>query len=92
MPIRNFRHKGLEELFLVGRSRRLGRSFVKPARLLLDLLDGIHEPRDCIGVRGFHELVGDRKGSYAFKVSANYRLIFWWRDGEVCDVDLEDYH
>jgi toxin HigB-1 len=92
MAIRNFRHKGLEELFIAGRSGKVGARFARPARLLLDLLDGVHDLRDCVGVRGFHALSGDRKGFYAFKVSANYRLTFTWRDGEVCDVDLEDYH
>jgi len=39
-----------------------------------------------------HELKGKRKGSYAVKVSGNWRVAFLIADGDVCDVGYEDYH
>ena len=42
---------------------------------------------------GFHPLVGDRKGSYAMTVTKNWPLTFGLNDdGEIVDLDLEDYH
>jgi len=40
----------------------------------------------------FHELTGNRKGSYSVKVSGNWRITFIFRRGNAYDVNLEDYH
>lgn len=39
-----------------------------------------------------HELKGNRKGTYAVKVSGNWRVTFQMSDGDVINVDYEDYH
>ncbi len=39
-----------------------------------------------------HELKGNRKGTYAVKVSGNWRVTFQIAAGDVFDVDYEDYH
>ena len=41
---------------------------------------------------GLHRLSGDRAGYWAVTVSANWRIVFRFQDGDVCDVDLIDYH
>ena len=41
---------------------------------------------------GLHELKGQRKGTYAVKVSGNWRVTFKITDGDVTDVNYEDYH
>ncbi|MGQ0663715.1 MAG: type II toxin-antitoxin system RelE/ParE family toxin [Pseudomonadota bacterium] len=43
-------------------------------------------------MRGFHERKGDRRGTYAMKVTGNWRITFRWQDGAAVLVDLEDYH
>jgi len=40
----------------------------------------------------FHELTGDRKGTYSITVSGNWRMTFKWDGVDAVDVDLEDYH
>ncbi len=40
----------------------------------------------------FHELRGDRRGTYSVTVSGNWRLTFKFQNGDAHDVDLEDYH
>jgi proteic killer suppression protein len=91
MAIVGFRHKGLRELFESGRSAKVGMPLRKAAILILDRLNAIAAPEDCQGVRGFHELKGERKGTYALRVTGNWRITFRWRDG-ASDIDLEDYH
>lgn len=92
MAIVGFRHKGLQELFETGRTARVGRPVQKAALLILDRLNAIAAPDDCRGVRGFHELRGDRKGTYALRVTGNWRITFRWQAGGAADIDLEDYH
>ncbi len=41
---------------------------------------------------GWHELKGDRAGTYAVSVSRNWRITFRWDIHGPYDVDLEDYH
>jgi proteic killer suppression protein len=50
---------------------------------------------DLRGARGFHALSGDRAGTFAMSVSGNRRLTFRFEhgdEGDVLDVDFEDYH
>ncbi len=60
--------------------------------MILDLLDNISSIKDCRGVKDFHELKGDRAGTYSMRVSSNYRITFQWDGKDVYNVDFEDYH
>jgi proteic killer suppression protein len=40
----------------------------------------------------FHRLTGDRRGTYAVTVKANWRVTFRFHEGAAYDVNLEDYH
>ena len=91
--IKKFRHKGLRKLFESGvvtgiqpqHSIRLRRILA-----LLETADSI-EDMDLPGLN-VHELKGKRKGTYAVKVTGNWRVIFQIADGDVFDVGYEDYH
>ena len=60
---------------------------------MLDLLDACATPTD-MAVPGFkfHELKGDRKGTFSISVTGNYRITFRFEGEDAVDVDLEDYH
>jgi toxin HigB-1 len=95
MSIKTFIHKGVEEVFLTGRSRNIGPELRKRMSLILDALDGATGVRDLVGARGFHALPGPRTGTFAMSVSGNWRLTFRFEHGstgDVLDVDFEDYH
>jgi toxin HigB-1 len=93
--IRSFRHKGLERFFRKSDRRGIAAEHAERLRRLLDRLDAIRAPED-MNLPGlhFHELKGNRRGTYAVRVSGNWRLTFRFRfDEQDCtDVDLEDYH
>ena len=57
---------------------------------LLETADSI-EDMDLPGLN-LHELKGNRKGTFAVQVSGNWRVTFQLSDGDVFDVDYEDYH
>lgn len=95
MSIKSFANRGVEEVFSTGRSRRIGSEFHKRMGLILDAMDGATCAGDLRGARGFHALVGDRAGSFAVSVSGNWRLTFRFehgQEGDIVDVDFEDYH
>jgi toxin HigB-1 len=41
---------------------------------------------------GLHPLKGDRKGTWAVKVSGNWRVTFTFVEKDADQVDYEDYH
>jgi proteic killer suppression protein len=95
MAIKTFAHKGVEQVFLTGRSRRIGTEFHQRMSLILDAIHGATGVADLRSARGFHELQGPRTGTFAMSVSGNQRLTFRFEHGtmgEVLDVDFEDYH
>jgi toxin HigB-1 len=95
MALRTFAHKGVEEIFITSSSRRIGPEFHRRIALMLDAIDAATGPADLRGAHGFHALRGDRAGSFAMAVSGNHRLTFRFEhgtNGEVLDVDFEDYH
>ena len=55
-------------------------------------MDNATVPDDIGNVAGFHSLKGDKKGLYAVKVTANWRLTFTFIGTNVAQVDYEDYH
>ncbi len=57
MSIKTFAHKGVEEIFLTGRSRRIGAEFRQRMSLMLDAIDGATCAGDLRGARGFHALL-----------------------------------
>jgi proteic killer suppression protein len=66
---------------------------VKRIRMRLNALDRAKELRD-VDLPGFglHRLKGQRKGAYAIAVTGNFRLTFRFEQGNVVDLNLEDYH
>jgi proteic killer suppression protein len=95
MAIKSFAHKGVEEVFVSGRSKKVGASYWQRMKRALDLMDGADSVADLQGAQGFHQLKGDRDGWCAMSVSGNWRLVFRFEKGESGDiegVDFLDYH
>jgi len=92
MGIRDCRHKGLKELYCSGHTARIGVRHIKNALLILNFLSDLDDITNCQGVKDFHALKGDRKGTYSMHVNGNYCITFKWNGSDVYDVDFEDYH
>ena len=39
-----------------------------------------------------HALIGDREGQHAIRINDQFRICFVWRDGDIYDVEITDYH
>ena len=89
----SFKHRGLEQFFESGTTRGIQANHPKRIRLILARLSAATSPQD-MNLPGlvFHELAGQCKGTWAVRVSGNWRITFTFEGIDVCDVDLEDYH
>ncbi|MFQ5984587.1 MAG: type II toxin-antitoxin system RelE/ParE family toxin [Alphaproteobacteria bacterium] len=90
--IRSFRHKGLKELFLTGRSSKVRADLQKRALRRLDALDQAVTLKD-MNVPGFNfHSLKVRPKRYTVHVSGPWCMTFEWIDGDAWRVDLEQYH
>jgi proteic killer suppression protein len=90
--IGGFRHKGLEEISLTGRTRRIGADHVRKCVRILQLLEVAGQPED-MNIAGFrfHGLQGNPK-RWSVRVTENYRISFGWSGENALDIDFEDDH
>jgi len=90
--IDGFRHKGLEEIYLTGKTRRIGADHSRKCVRILQLLEVAAQPEDMniAGLR-FHGLQGAPK-RWSVRVTGIYRITFGWSRENALDVDFEDYH
>ena len=93
MAIVGFRHKGLERSFSRGSTAGIQNQHAKRLRLVLGRLSVAKEPRDMgLPGLGLHPLKGDRHGTWAVRISGNWRVTFRFSGPDVTDVNYEDYH
>lgn len=91
--IRDFRHKGLKQLFESGISVGVNPQHVPRLRRILALLETAETLHDMdLAGLNLHELKGGRKGTWSVKVSGNWRVTFKIKQGDAIDINYEDYH
>ena len=93
VAIKSFRHKGLEQFFVTGTKRGIQAKHDDRLRLILGTLNAATNPQDMnLPGLGLHGLQGARKGTWAVKVSGNWRLVFKQEGDDMELVDYLDYH
>lgn len=91
--IRGFKHKGLEKFFTTGTKSGIQAQHAERLRVILSPVSAATAPTDMnLPGLDLHQLKGDRKGTWAVKVSGNWRLTFTFVGKDADDVDYEDYH
>ena len=91
--IKSFRHKGLRDFWETGNTKGIPAQLTKKIRVRLEVLNAatIIDEIDKPGWN-LHQLSGNRAGTWAIKVTGNYRITFKFIDGDAFEVDFEDYH
>ena len=96
MKIRNFVHKGLQQLYVENRTKGLPPDTLDKLQKMLAYLDDMEDPEELRSLPAWkaHVLTGDRRGIWSLHVTRNRRLTFRidTAEGEICDMNLEDYH
>jgi toxin HigB-1 len=87
------KHKGLPQLYEKNARSRIRPDLVEKVQKILSALEAANSPQEmALPLFRFHALTGDRRGTYAVTVKANWRVTFRFHERAAYDVDLEDYH
>ena len=91
--IKSFKHKGLKKLFETGKTSGVNPRHAERLRKIFALLE-TSETIDDMDLPGLnlHKLKVRRKNTLAVKVSGNWRVTFKLKNGDVLEVNYEDYH
>jgi toxin HigB-1 len=91
--IKNFRHRGLRQLYERGDRSGIRPDMVARVERILQRLDQISTPEQ-MNLPGWrlHALKGDLKGFWSVTVNGNWRIVFTWTGSMATDVDFLDYH
>lgn len=94
MRFRSTRHKGLKALIENGDPKGVRPDQAKRITNILAALRYAASMDEIGGPPGWrvHQLTGDRAGTWSISVSGNWRITFDIEDGEISNLDLEDYH
>jgi proteic killer suppression protein len=90
--IRSCKDRETEKLLRRHASRKFQR-IERAARLKLGFLDAAATLKDLTlpGLR-LEKLTGGRAGQYSIRINDQYRICFRWREGDVYEVEVTDYH
>lgn len=92
--IRNFTDKEAEKIRDGMPSRRLPADIQQTARRKLRMLNNAVTLDDLRipPANRLEALKGGRKGQYSIRINDQWRVCFRWKDGDVHDVEIVDYH
>jgi len=96
MKIRNVAHRGLRRFIQHNDASGLAPAVVERVRNILTFLQEMEDAHELHDIPSWkpHQLTGDRKGIWSLTVTRNRRITFKidQTEGEILDLDYEDYH
>ncbi len=91
--IKSIKHKGLKLLYEKGDKSKLANNMVDRIEEMLFALDTAQDIDEIIRPSlKLHALKGNRQGEFSVTVRANWRIVFQFKDGDIFNVNFEDYH
>jgi proteic killer suppression protein len=86
-------NRALRRYWEAGDGSKINAQWRRKVWRVLNALDVAAAPQELdIPGFGFHELKGNRAGTYAVSVSGNWRMTFRWSNEGPYEVELEDYY
>lgn len=91
--IQSFRHKGLQKIVETGTIKDILAGHSDKIARILDRLDASSTVRD-MDLPGFrlHKLSGNKQDMWSVVVNGNWRITFFFEEGDAYIVDYLDYH
>ena len=88
------KHKGLRQLAAGGTPKRIDSALWRKLRRILAALQAARDPSELNnpGWRLHRLKGGGRAGYWSVRVTANWRVVFRFENGEAIGVDFIDYH
>lgn len=92
--IRTWANRASERFYTEGKSSPFRGLDVEAAQDLLAALRAARSLRDLSPLKsvGLHKLKDDRAGQWAMTVNDRWRICFRFKDGDVYDIEIVDYH
>lgn len=92
--IKSFHDAETEKVFLRQFSRRLPADLQRVAQRKLAILDGAETLEDLKVPPGnrLEKLSGGREGQYSIRINEQWRVCFFWSEGDAYEVEIVDYH
>lgn len=92
--IKSFRSKHTEKIFLREPVSQFSQDVCRKALRKLLILDAAERLDDLRIPPGnlLEKLTGDRRGQYSIRINDQWRICFRWKDGDVFEVEIVDYH
>ena len=92
--IRSFGDKETERLFRREPVKKIPPPVQQRALRKLLILDAAESADDLRVPSGnrLEKLSGDREGQYSIRVNQQWRICFYWEDGDAREVEITDYH
>jgi proteic killer suppression protein len=92
--IKSFKDAETARIFQRQFSRRLPEAIQQIAYRKLRMLNNVHGLEDLRvpPANRLEKLKGERAGQYSIRINDQWRICFEWRDGDVYDVEIVDYH
>ena len=96
MNLRSVRHRGLRRLIVANDARSVPADMIDRVRnviaalILAESIDSFIS--DAPPGWRIHRLSGDRRDEWSVSVTRNWRITFMEKDGQIDQVNLEDYH
>ena len=90
----SFKSREAEELFYDRKPKKLPPDIIPAARRKLLMLHAAQKPEDLKIPPGnrLEALKGERKGQYSIRVNDQWRICFYFENGQARGVDIVDYH
>jgi proteic killer suppression protein len=96
MKIRSVLHRGLRRFIQRNDASGLAPSVIEKVRNIVSFLQEMEDAQELRAVPSWkaHLLSGDRSGTWSLIVTPNWRITFRvdQRQGEILDLNFEDYH
>ena len=91
--ILSFRSKEAQKIWRGEPSRRLPMSIQDVARRKLRMLNNARRLDDLRvpPANRLEALKGDRKGQHSIRINDQWRICFFWREGQCDEVEIVDY-
>ena len=92
--IRSFRDEETKKVFNLEVSRKLPRAIQQVALRKLRMLDNARSLQDLRipPANRLEKLHGDWTGQYSIRINDQWRICFEWREKDVHEVGITDYH
>lgn len=92
--IKNFKCKETEKIWKRKFSNHFSKDIQIKARRKLIMLDSASTLIDLIVPLSnrLEKLKGDRKNRYSIRINDQWRICFYFSDGEASEVEIVDYH